>query len=54
MELDRFHPSVLKEMSEVFTKPLLLIYQQFWLSREVLLEWRLANVTPVYLKDRKI
>lgn len=54
MEQDRIHLSVLKEMSEVLTKPLLLIYQPFWLSREVLLEQRLANVTPVYMKDRKI
>jgi len=34
-------------------KPLSIIYQQFWLSREVPDDWTITIVTPIYLKDRK-
>ncbi|KAK4820400.1 LOW QUALITY PROTEIN: hypothetical protein QYF61_025574 [Mycteria americana] len=44
---------VLKELAEVLTKPLFNIYQQSWLTGEVPVDWRLANVTPIYKKGRK-
>ncbi|KAK4809567.1 hypothetical protein QYF61_016999 [Mycteria americana] len=47
------HPRVLKELVEVLTKPLPIIYQQSWLTGEVPVDWRLANVTPIYKKGRK-
>ncbi|KAK4815372.1 LOW QUALITY PROTEIN: hypothetical protein QYF61_001360, partial [Mycteria americana] len=50
---DEIHPRVLKELAEVLTKPLSIIYQQSWLTGEVPVDWRLANVTPIYKKDRK-
>jgi len=50
---DGIHPRVLRELSEVLTKQLSIIYQQFWLAREVLVDWRLANVTPIYKKGWK-
>ena len=47
------HPRVLRELVEVLTEPLSIIYQQSWLTREVPVDWRLANVTPIYKKGRK-
>ncbi|KAK4817476.1 hypothetical protein QYF61_015810 [Mycteria americana] len=50
---DEIHPRVLKEVVEVLTKPLSIIYQQSWLTGEVPADWKLANVTPIYKKSRK-
>ncbi|GAB0206036.1 mitochondrial enolase superfamily member 1 [Grus japonensis] len=50
---DGIHPRVLRELAEVLTKPLLIIYQQSWLTGEVPVDWRLANVTPIYKKGQK-
>ncbi|KAK4807160.1 hypothetical protein QYF61_024280 [Mycteria americana] len=53
MGLDGFHPRVLRELAEVLTKPLSILYQQSWLTEEVPVDWRLANVTSIYKKGRK-
>ncbi|KAK4811897.1 hypothetical protein QYF61_014930 [Mycteria americana] len=50
---DGIHPRVLRELAEALTKPLSILYQQSWLTREVPVDWRLANVMPIYKKDRK-
>ncbi|KAK4832087.1 hypothetical protein QYF61_020702 [Mycteria americana] len=50
---DEIHPRVLKELAEVLTKPLCVIYQQSWLTGEVPADWRLANVTPIFKKGWK-
>ncbi|GAB0209891.1 mitochondrial enolase superfamily member 1 [Grus japonensis] len=50
---DGIHPRVLRELVEVLTKPLSIIYQQSWLTGEVPVDWRLANVTPIHKKGRK-
>ncbi|KAK4827581.1 hypothetical protein QYF61_019483 [Mycteria americana] len=50
---DGIHPRVLRELAEVLTKPLSILYQQSWLSGEVPVDWRLANVMPIYKKGRK-
>ncbi|KFQ37525.1 hypothetical protein N332_14696, partial [Mesitornis unicolor] len=50
---DGIHPSVLRELAEVLAKPLSIVYQQSWLTGEVPVDWRLANVTPIYKKGRK-
>ncbi|KAK4826389.1 LOW QUALITY PROTEIN: hypothetical protein QYF61_008060, partial [Mycteria americana] len=50
---DEIHPRVLKELADVPTKPLSIIYQQSWLTGEVPADWRLANVTPIFKKGRK-
>ncbi|KAK4827545.1 hypothetical protein QYF61_019169 [Mycteria americana] len=47
------YPRVLKELAEVLTKPLSINYQQSWLTGEVPVDWRLANVTPIYKKGWK-
>ncbi|GAB0208172.1 mitochondrial enolase superfamily member 1 [Grus japonensis] len=53
MGLDGIHPRVLRELAEVLTKPLSIIYQQSWLTREVPVDWRLANVMPIHKKGWK-
>ncbi|KAK4825780.1 hypothetical protein QYF61_002343 [Mycteria americana] len=50
---DGIHPRVLRELVEVLTKPLSIIYQQCWLTGEVPVDRRLANVTPIYKKGWK-
>ncbi|KAK4809932.1 hypothetical protein QYF61_001659 [Mycteria americana] len=50
---DEIHPRVLKELADVLTKPLSIIYQQSWLTGEVPADWRLANVTPIFKKGWK-
>ncbi|KFV99092.1 hypothetical protein N327_10752, partial [Fulmarus glacialis] len=50
---DGIHPRVLRELAEVLIKPLRIIHQQSWLTREVPGAWKLANVTPIYMKGRK-
>jgi len=50
MEPDGIHPSVLRELAEELTKPLSIIYQQFWLPGEVPGDWNFASVTPIYKK----
>ncbi|KFQ38410.1 hypothetical protein N332_05856, partial [Mesitornis unicolor] len=50
---DGIHPRVLRELAEVLAKPLSIIYQQSWLTGEIPVDWRLANVTPIYNKGRK-
>ncbi|GAB0207329.1 mitochondrial enolase superfamily member 1 [Grus japonensis] len=50
---DGIHPRVLRELEEVLTKPLSIIYQQSWLTEEVPVDWRLANVMPIYKKGQK-
>jgi len=47
------HPRVLRELAEVLTKPLSIIYQQSWLTGEIAVDRRLANVTPIYKKGCK-
>ncbi|GAB0186834.1 mitochondrial enolase superfamily member 1 [Grus japonensis] len=50
---DGIHPRVLRQLVEVLTKPFSIIYQQSWLSGEVPVDWRLANVMPIYRKGWK-
>ncbi|KAK4824014.1 hypothetical protein QYF61_009605 [Mycteria americana] len=50
---DGIHPRVRRELAEVLTKPLSILYQQSWLTREVPVDCKLANVTPIYKKGQK-
>ncbi|KAK4821914.1 hypothetical protein QYF61_004917 [Mycteria americana] len=50
---DGIHPRVLRELAEALTKPLSIIYQQSWLTGEVPVGWKLANVMPTYKKGQK-
>ena len=42
------------QLAEELTKPLSIIYQQSWLSREVPDDWWLANVMPIYKKGWRV
>jgi len=46
MDLEGIHPRVL-------AKKLSIIYQKSCLTGEVSVDWKLANVTPIYKKDWK-
>ncbi|KFQ31002.1 hypothetical protein N332_03166, partial [Mesitornis unicolor] len=50
---DGILPRVLRELAEELAKPLSVIYQQSWLTGEVPVYWRVANVTPIYKKGLK-
>ena len=50
---DGIHQRVLREMAEELSKPLSIIYQQSWLTGEVPVDGRLANVIPAYKKRQK-
>ncbi|KFP52289.1 hypothetical protein N323_02098, partial [Cathartes aura] len=50
---DGIHPRALREMAEELTKTLSIIYQQSWLTGEVPVDWKLANVTTIYKKGQK-
>ncbi|GAB0183516.1 mitochondrial enolase superfamily member 1 [Grus japonensis] len=50
---DGTHPRLLTELAEVLTKPLSIIYQQSWLTGEVPVDWKLANVMLIYKKGQK-
>ncbi|GAB0182471.1 mitochondrial enolase superfamily member 1 [Grus japonensis] len=52
MGLDGIHPRVLRELAELLTKPLSITYQQSWLTGEVSVDWRLANVMPIFRKGQ--
>ncbi|KFO72633.1 RNA-directed DNA polymerase from mobile element jockey, partial [Cuculus canorus] len=47
---DGIHPRVLKALVDVLSKPLSIIFLRSWLTGEVPLDWRLANVVPIYKK----
>ncbi|PKU34706.1 rna-directed dna polymerase from mobile element jockey- hypothetical protein [Limosa lapponica baueri] len=47
------HPRVLRELLEVLTKSLFIVYRQSWQTEEVPVDQRLANVTPIYKKGEK-
>ena len=46
-DLDGIHPRVLRELAEVIVKPLSIIYQCSWSTKEVLEGWKLASMTEL-------
>ena len=47
---DELHPRVLRELLNVVVKPLSIIFWQSWLTGDVPVDWRLADVMPVFQK----
>ena len=50
---DGLHPRVLRELADVVAKPLSIILLQSRLTRNVQVDWRLANVMPIFKKVRR-
>ena len=50
---DGLHLRVLRELVDVVAKPLSIIFQQSWLTGDVPLDWKLANVMPIFKKGQK-
>ncbi|GAB0180473.1 spindle and kinetochore-associated protein 3 [Grus japonensis] len=50
---DGIHPRVLRELADVIVRPLSIIFQWSWESGEVPVDWKLANVVPVFKKGKK-
>ena len=40
-------------MTDVVAKLLSIIFRQSWLTRDVQVDWKLANVTPIFKKGQK-
>ena len=50
---DGIHPRVLSELADVLAKPTSITYQQSWLTGEVPVGWKLANVMPISKQGQK-
>ncbi|CAM4699944.1 unnamed protein product, partial [Caretta caretta] len=50
---DALHPRVLKELADVITEPLAIIFENSWRSGEVPDNWKKANVVPIFKKGKK-
>ena len=50
---DGLHPRLLRELADVVAKPLSIIFQQSWLTRDVPVDWKLADVMPIFKKGQK-
>ncbi|KAJ7413515.1 hypothetical protein BTVI_43017 [Pitangus sulphuratus] len=50
---DGIHPRILKELADVITQPLLMIFEWFWDCGEDPADWKQANVVPIFKKAKK-
>ncbi|XP_009955258.1 PREDICTED: bromodomain adjacent to zinc finger domain protein 2B-like [Leptosomus discolor] len=50
---DGINPRVLQELADIIVGPLSIIFQWPWESGEVPVDWKLANVVPVFKKGKK-
>jgi len=47
------HPRVLRELADVFAEPLSIVFERSYRTGEVPEDWRKANATPLFKKDKK-
>ncbi|KFQ09604.1 hypothetical protein N330_10423, partial [Leptosomus discolor] len=50
---DEMHPRILRELSDVVTKPRSMIFEKSRQSGEVPGDWKKKNIAPVFKKGRK-
>lgn len=51
--IDRIHPRVLKEIAEIISCPITIIYKKSVAESELPRQWKDAEITPIYKKDAK-
>jgi len=50
---DEIHARVLRALTDVFARPLSMIFEQSWQSGEVPADWKKGNIIPFFKKGRK-
>lgn len=50
MGLEGIHLKVIREMANVITRPLSIIFPQLWESGEIPFDGKLVNIVPVFKK----
>ncbi|CAM4623734.1 unnamed protein product [Caretta caretta] len=50
---DALHPRVLKELTDVITEPLAIIFENSWQLGEVPDDWKKANAVPIFKKEKE-
>ncbi|KAJ7406231.1 RNA-directed DNA polymerase from mobile element jockey [Willisornis vidua] len=50
---DGIHSRIFKELADVITKPLSVIFEQSWESRQVPADWKLVNTVPIFKKGKE-
>ena len=50
---DGLHPRVLRELADVVAKTLSIIFWQSWLTGDFPVDWKLADVMPIFKKGQK-
>ncbi|KAJ7420328.1 RNA-directed DNA polymerase from mobile element jockey-like protein [Pitangus sulphuratus] len=50
---DGIHPRILKELADVITKLISMIFEWSWEFREVPADWKLVNIVPIFKTGKK-
>lgn len=47
------HPRALREQVDTKARPFMIIIERFWGSSELPEDWKKANLTPIFKKDKE-